>query len=72
MNLSGVKLKLHTSHSNLQSIVQTRALRIILTSKVGREPYQSCYGLDPLRDHAATYLHIWGTGNSAHVFLALG
>ena len=25
-----------------------------------------------LRDHAATYLHIWGTGNSAHVFLALG
>ena len=25
-----------------------------------------------LRDHAATYLHIWGTGNFAHVFLALG
>ena len=25
-----------------------------------------------LRDHAATYLHIWGTENSAYVFLALG
>ena len=28
--------------------------------------------LNFLRDHAATYLHIWGTGNFAHVFLALG
>ena len=25
-----------------------------------------------LRDHAATYLHIWGTENIAHVNLALG
>ena len=27
---------------------------------------------DLLRDHAATYLHIWGTGNFAHVFFGSG
>ena len=37
--------------SELSTLVQTRPLRNILTDsmKVGREPYQSCYGLDPLR-----------------------